>query len=445
MRLLAPTWYVQVAPLAAGGSRRRPAATTQAASQERLKRELLAFLEELSRPRPLVVFLDDVHWADASTVDLLAYLGARCAGLRLLLLLTYRPSDLLLGQHPFGPVKLELQRHGVCREMPLGFLGRDEVERYLALAFPGHRLPAEFAAVIHAKTEGNPLFLVDLLRYLRDRGVIAEGPGGWGLAEAVPDFRRELPESVRSLIQRKVDQLGEVDRRLLLAASVQGYEFDSAVVARVLDLDAADVEERLEVLERVHGLVRLRREQEFPDGTLVLRYHFVHVLYQNALYAALQPTRRAAYSAAVARALAGPLRRAERGHRGRAGPAPGGGAGLGAGRRLLPGRGPERRPRPRPPRGRGPGAPGPGAAAAAAGNARPRPERAPAPGDVSARRCSSRSGVRPRKWPGRCAGPGSCVSRRPRPRNSPASFWGSGGSTSRGSTSAIARSWASSS
>src|SRR5262249_18698740 len=159
-----------------------------------LKREMLAFLEELSRLRPLVVFLDDLHWADASTVDMLAYLGTRCAGLRLLVLLTYRPSELLLGEHPFVPVELELKRHGVCREVPLGFLGRAEVESYLSLAFPGHRLPAEFADVIHATTEGSPLFLVDLLRYLQDRGVIAEGPDGWALAEAVPDLRLELPE-----------------------------------------------------------------------------------------------------------------------------------------------------------------------------------------------------------------------------------------------------------
>jgi tetratricopeptide (TPR) repeat protein len=304
MRLLAPAWYARVAPASAGGGPADgPAPPPAVATQEQLKREILAFLEELSRLRPLVVFLDDVHWADASTVDLLAYLGARCPGLRLLVLLTYRPTELLLGQHPFVPVQLELQRHGACREVPLGFLDRAEVESYLGLAFPGHRLPAEFAAVIHAKTEGSPLFLVDLLRYLRDRGVIARGPGGWGLAEAVPDFRRELPESVRSLIQKKLDQLGEVDRRLLSVAGVQGNEFDSGVVARVLDLDAADVEERLEALDRVHGLVRLRCEQEFPDGTLVLRYQFVHVLYQNALYEALRPTRRASYSAAVARAL----------------------------------------------------------------------------------------------------------------------------------------------
>jgi predicted ATPase len=309
LRLLAPAWYALIAPLShsggdlGGAPSSSPSTAAYPATQEQLKRELLALVEELSRSRPLVLFLDDVHWADASTVDLLAYLGARCAGLRLLVLLTYRPTEMLLGQHPFGQVLLELRRHGVCRELPLGFLDRSDVESYLALAFPGHRLPAEFAAVIHARTEGSPLFLVDLLRYLRDRGVIAEGPDGWRLAEAVPDFGHALPESVRSLIQKKLDQLGAVDRRLLSAASVQGYEFDSGVVARVFHLDAAEVEERLEVLDRVHGLVSLRREQELPDGTLVLRYQFVHVLYQNALYEALQPSRRAAYSAAVARAL----------------------------------------------------------------------------------------------------------------------------------------------
>ena len=107
------------------------------------------------------------------------------------------------------------------------------------------------------------------------------------------------------MIQRKIDQLGEDDRRLLVAASVQGYEFDSAVVARVLERDAAEVEDRLDELDRVHALVRTVREQEFPDRTLTLRYRFVHVLYQNALYASLRPTRRASLSAAVAQALQG--------------------------------------------------------------------------------------------------------------------------------------------
>src|SRR5262249_5905572 len=115
----------------------------------------------------------------------------------------------------------------------------------------------------------------------------------------------ELPESVRSMIERKIDQLGEEDRRLVVAASVQGNEFDAAVVAKALTRDAADVEERLEMLERVHTFVQRVAEKEFPDGTLTLRYRFVHVLYQNALYALLTPARKGSLSIAVADVLLG--------------------------------------------------------------------------------------------------------------------------------------------
>jgi predicted ATPase len=304
MKLLAPTWYVQLAPLAAEDpSLARVLAEAKETSQERRKRELAVFLQEVSRQRPLVMFLDDIHWADPSSVDLLAYLGSRCSGWRLLLVLTYRPSDLLRSQHPFGAVKLELQGRGICREIALPFLSRDDLDYYLSLAFAGHQFPDDLAAALHARTEGNPLFMVDSLRYLRDRGVIVQDRGRWELLGAVPDLQRDLPESVRGMIQRKLDQLSPADRHLLMAASVQGPEFDSAVVARVLDREAAEVEERLNVLERGHGLVRLVSERTFPDGTLTVRYGFVHVLYQNALYAALQPSRKAAWSGATAGAL----------------------------------------------------------------------------------------------------------------------------------------------
>jgi predicted ATPase/predicted Ser/Thr protein kinase len=304
MKLLAPTWYVQLAPLVADDkSLAHLFAEAKEASQERRKRELGLFLQEASRQHPLVVFLDDIHWADPSSVDLLAYLGSKCSAWRLLLLLAYRHTDLLRTQHPFGPVKLELQGRGICREIALPFLSRDDFDRYLELAFTGHRFPNELAAILHARTEGNPIFMVDLLRYLCDRGLIVQAQDGWELVRGMPDLERELPESVRSMIQRKVDQLSSADRHMLMAASVQSPEFDSAVVAELLGRGAAEVEERLEVLERVYGLVRHVRAQTFPDGTLTVRYRFVHMLYKNALSAALQPTRRAAWNAGAARAL----------------------------------------------------------------------------------------------------------------------------------------------
>ncbi len=304
MREMAPWWYVQVASLSADDSAdARLIEDVKNVTQERMKRELATFLQEVSRARPLLLFFDDLHWSDVSTIDLLAYLASKFDAMRLLIVATYRPEELLLAKHAFLQIKPDLLSRGFCREIELGFLSHEEIERYLALEFPEHDFPANFPALIHSKTEGSPLFMVDLVRYLRDRRMIVEEEGRWTLVQSVADIQLDLPESVRGMIQRKIDQLSEGDRRMLVAAAVQGYEFDSAVVDKVLAMDAAEVEERLQVLDRDHGFVRLIEEQELPDRTLTVRYQFVHVLYQNALYDALTPTRRAYLSKAAAEAL----------------------------------------------------------------------------------------------------------------------------------------------
>ena len=304
MKAVAPTWYTLVAVNSLETS--SAAALREAApagSQERLKRELGALCQELSRNQPLVVFIDDLHWADVSTVDMLNYLAGRFAEIRMLVLETHRPSDMALARHPFLAIRGDLQSRGLFEEIDLRFLDLQDVERYLRLQFPTHQFPPEFAPVIHAKTDGSPLFLSDLVRYLRDTGGIVEENGKWVIARSLPEGPRDLPESVRGMIQRKIEQVDDRDRKLLVAASVQGHEFDSAVVAEAGEMDPADVEERLETLERVYVFVKRGEEREFPDRSLTLNYHFVHVLYQNLLYASLQPTRRAALSGRVARAL----------------------------------------------------------------------------------------------------------------------------------------------
>ena len=306
LRLLAPTWYVQIVSLSKeDSSTERVLADARTASQERMKRELIAFFEELCRTRPVILFLEDVHWADESTVDLLAYIGTKLASMRMLIVATYRPTELLLSDHVFARVKLELQGRGRCHELSLDLLTRGDIDKYLALKFPGHRFPVEFVDLIHARTGGSPLFMVDLLRFFRDRGVVTQKDGRWELAESVAEIEDEIPESVRSMVQKKIDQLTDVERRLLTTASVQGYEFEAVVVARALELDEVEVEERLECLDRVHALARPVGEQEFPDHTLTVRYNFVHSLYQNSLYGALSPARRAQTSAAVAETLLG--------------------------------------------------------------------------------------------------------------------------------------------
>ena len=301
VRRVAPAWFAQIAQ----GSESSEAllAALKTASQERLKRELALLLEELARDRLLVLFFEDLHWADVSTIDLLGFVANRLSPMRLLILATYRPTDLLLAKHPFLQLRPDLQARGICRELQLDFLSEAHIAKYLALAFPGHQFQAELPGLIHGKTEGSPLFMADLVRYLHDRGVIAQQEGSWRLAQALPALESDLPESVRGMIERKIAQLSEEGRRVLIAASVQGYEFDSAIVAKALDGSQDDVEEQLEALERVHALVRLAGDEELPDGRLTLQYRFVHVLYQGALFGSLRPTRRVALSRAVADAL----------------------------------------------------------------------------------------------------------------------------------------------
>jgi DNA-binding winged helix-turn-helix (wHTH) protein/tetratricopeptide (TPR) repeat protein len=306
LRKVAPSWYTQLFPLSESDpSDAALQAYAMAITQERVKRELVAFLCEITRQNPLVLFFDDVHWTDPSTVDLLSHLATKFDSTRILVIVTYRPSELLLLKHPFIGVKRELQARGACREIEVELLSPGDVERYIALEFLGNCFPREFTGLIHERTEGNPLFMVDLLRYLRDREVIVktEGNENWHLARSLPDLSRDVPQSINSVIERKIDQLSDRDPEVLTAAAIQGYEFDSAAIGRALEADSVEIEEILDRLERVHAFVKRVGEDELPGGAPTVRYRFVHVLYQNALYTSLAPTRRAALSAAFAHAL----------------------------------------------------------------------------------------------------------------------------------------------
>jgi serine/threonine protein kinase/tetratricopeptide (TPR) repeat protein len=297
MKSLAPTWYAQLVPAST------PALPAGMPSPEKLKRELATLLKEISRQQPVVIFLDDVQWADLSTIDLLSYLSSRLEGIRALILVTFRAPELNSGNPQFLALQLDLTARGICREIALGFFSVDEIRAFIELKFPGHGFPAEFASEIHRYTEGNPLFVADLLRYLQERQAILARDGRWILNGPIDAMLTGLPESVRSMVQRKMEQLAENQRKVLMAASIQGSDFDAAVVARALDADPADIEEGLEQLERKSGFVKLIAEYEYPDRSLTLRYRFVHALYQNAFFAALRPTRRTSLSKAVAEAL----------------------------------------------------------------------------------------------------------------------------------------------
>ena len=310
LKQVAPTWYAQVVPLSGKDEESvKLLANVKTATQERMKWEILHFLQEVARLRPLVLFFDDMHWTDVSTIDVLSFLSGKFDGLNILIIATDMPSNMQRCKDPLLQIRSDLKARGLCRELRLGCLNIDEIAGYLESEFHGHHFPSGFTEMIYEKTEGHPLFLSELVTYLRDRRMIAEekglqdGGSRWVLTKSLSDIEGMLPKSMCGMIKCKIRQLDDMDRKLLVAASVQDCAFDSAVVARVLDIEVDKIEERLLRLEKDHSVVKMIDEFEFSDGTLTRRYRFVHMLYQNAMLKSLKASRKAALNRAVAQTM----------------------------------------------------------------------------------------------------------------------------------------------
>ncbi|HVQ39461.1 MAG TPA: hypothetical protein VMS31_18120, partial [Pyrinomonadaceae bacterium] len=211
---------------------------------------------------------------------------------RLLIAGTLRPEDIERSNHPLKSYKAEMLTHKLCDEVALDSLSPLHIQDYLNATFAPHKFPAEFAAHIHEKTEGHPLFATNLLQYMQERGDIAKMNEHWTLSRPLSEMELEAPESVRSMISKKMDSLAEDERRALQYASVEGQEFLSTVVADLLGIEEVDLEELLARIERTHRLIVTRGEEELPDGSLATRYRFAHALYENFLYGDLVAKRR---------------------------------------------------------------------------------------------------------------------------------------------------------
>jgi len=293
MRTSAPTWCSQLpAAFSSTGAIESLQQETIGATKERMMREMGDALGVFASTSPVVLLLEDLHWADPSSVDLLRHLCQRITIQRLLIVGTYRPEDIERSNHPLKSYKAEMMAHKLCEEIALDSLSPFHIQEYLNVTHSPHTFPPEFAEHIHDRTEGHPLFATSLLQYLHERGDIVKTNEHWSLSRPLPEMELEAPESVRSMISKQMDVLEEHERRALQYASVEGQDFLSTVVASLLGMDEVDVEEMLARIEKTHRLIVTCGEEELPDRSLATRYHFAHALYQNFLYDDLVAKRR---------------------------------------------------------------------------------------------------------------------------------------------------------
>jgi tetratricopeptide (TPR) repeat protein/AAA+ ATPase superfamily predicted ATPase/predicted Ser/Thr protein kinase len=265
---------------------------TIGATRERMLREMADSLVALSTTVPLVMVLEDLHWADPSTTDLLRLLGQRIHRHRLLLIGTYRPEEIELKRHPLKNYKLEMLAHNQCEEIALHVLSTRHVANYLHARCTPNDFPPEFAELVERKTEGHPLFTTSVVQFFIERGYISQAGEQWTLVRPLSEIDVNIPEDVRSMIRKKIGSLADDDQRALQYASIEGEEFTSAILAGLLEVDEVLLEERLDRLDKVHRLIHARGEEELPDGSLTTRYRFTHVLYHNQLYEGLVKKRR---------------------------------------------------------------------------------------------------------------------------------------------------------
>ena len=290
----APTWLVQMPSLVSAADRDRLQRDILGSTRERMLREMAEALEALTAEIPLVLVLEDLHWSDYSTLDLIASLARRREPARLLLLGTFRPVDVIVRAHPLRAVKQELAAHGQCEELRVELLAGAAVHEYLIRRFPDGAIAPELVQVIHRRTDGHPLFMVSLVDYLQSQGALERVDGRWTLTVDPALAEVAVPDSVRDVIERQLEELGEAEHELLETASVAGLEFDAALVAGALDAKVMAVEALCQALARRGRFLKSRGVAEWPDGPASERYGFVHSLYRDALYQRLSATRRLA-------------------------------------------------------------------------------------------------------------------------------------------------------
>jgi predicted ATPase/DNA-binding winged helix-turn-helix (wHTH) protein len=292
----APTWLAQIPALLTREERISLRSEMQGVTQQRMLREVTQALEALAAETPLALLLEDLHWSDFSTLELISAIARRGESARLLIVGTYRPVEMLANNHPLGTMKQELEVHRLCQELRLKLLTEENVADYLAKRFtldPSRRFDS-LAPLIHARTDGNPLFMVNMVDYLLvDPGVLVNlremSEAGW--AETLRAYGLDALRSIRQMIERNLERLKPQEQTVLEGASIAGAEFSSASVAAALECPQNEVEACCERLSRREQFVSEQGPITWPDGTVATSFRFHHALYQEVLYGRLSAGR----------------------------------------------------------------------------------------------------------------------------------------------------------
>ena len=266
-----------------------PAATNAPEEQQRLFRAVTGFLQALATERPVAILLDDLHCADGASLELLQHLARHTRADRILLVGTYRDSE-VNRHHPLEGALRDLMREELVDRIPIRRLEPDGTSLLIAATLGDGEVSPDLAGMIHRQSEGNPFFTQQLVRFLVERGDVHVADGRWIQR---PLHKFEVPESVRSVVGQRMERLQSLTQEVLREASVLGQTFQFDALVTVSGHPEAEVENALEEA-RAAGLVEETQRDQ---------YAFDHALTQQTLYAELPARRRRRLHLAAAESL----------------------------------------------------------------------------------------------------------------------------------------------
>jgi DNA-binding winged helix-turn-helix (wHTH) protein/predicted ATPase len=292
LRRVAPTWLVQLPLLVEPDERERLQRQVQGTSAERMLREFVDALTVMTRDIVVVLVLEDLQWSDTATVEALAYVARRQERLRLLVLGTYRPADVIARGHPLRQTLQELLVHRLCGVLQLELLVLEEVQAYVAQRLGAQPAPTDLGRFVHQRTNGNALFMVHMLDHLLHQGWLSKQGNQWVLRSDLAAVDETVPEGVRALLGQQVEACNAAEQQVLETASVSGGHFTAAEVAAGRQCAVEEVEALCDGLTRRELFLEAQEVVTWPDGTQTAQYGFRHGLYRDVLYARLGPAQR---------------------------------------------------------------------------------------------------------------------------------------------------------
>ncbi len=254
--------------------------------------DLCSALEELAAEKPLILVLEDIHWADDCTLEAISALARRRAPARLMILASFSPHH-MPQDHPLRALRQDLRLRRLCEEIALAPLRREHVAALLRKRLAQQELPQGLDAFVQEHAEGNPLFVFAILDHLVEERFLVrvdaaragvDGNARWEQRAPFQQMEAGIPDELAQMMEMEIGKLTPAEQRLLEAASLIDVAFPAWAVAAALEEEIAETEEAFDNLARRVPFIHRAGHDELPDGATSAFYAFAHRFYREVLY-----------------------------------------------------------------------------------------------------------------------------------------------------------------